>query len=29
VQTMPLHFGWGCSTFQTASLVHGIPIEGV
>ncbi len=26
VQTMPLHFGWGCSTFQTASHIHGIPI---
>ncbi len=23
VQTMPLHFGWGCRTFQTASHVHG------
>ncbi len=26
VQTMPLHFGWGCRTFQTASHVHVIPI---
>jgi hypothetical protein len=29
VQTMPLHFGWGCRTFQTSSHVHGIPIWGV
>ncbi len=29
VQTMPLHFGWGCRTFQTASCVHGIPLCGV
>ncbi len=29
VQTMPLRFGWGCRTFQTASHVHGIPIWGV
>ena len=29
VQTMPLCFDWGCRTFQTASHVHGIPIEGV
>ncbi len=29
VQTMPLCFGWGCRTFQTASHVHGIPIWGV
>jgi hypothetical protein len=26
VQTMPLRFGWGCRTFQTASHVHGKPI---
>ncbi len=26
VQTMPLCFGWGCSTFQTASHVYDIPI---
>ncbi len=26
VQTMPVHFGRGCRTFQTASHVHGIPI---
>ncbi len=26
VQTMPLHFGWGCRTFQTASHVHIIHI---
>ncbi len=26
VQTMPLHFGWGCRTFQTASHVHVIHI---
>ncbi len=26
VQIMPLHFGWGCRTFQTASHVHGISI---
>jgi hypothetical protein len=29
VQTMPLCFGWGCRTFQTASHVHGISIWGV
>ncbi len=28
VQTMPLHFGWGCRTFQTSSHVHGISIYG-
>ncbi len=26
VQTIPLCFGWGCRTFQTASHVHGIHI---
>ncbi len=26
VQTMPIHFGWGCRTFQTASHVHAIHI---
>ncbi len=26
VQTKPIHFGRGCRTFQTASLVHGIHI---
>ncbi len=26
VQTMPIHFGWGCRTFQTASNVHVIHI---
>ena len=26
VQTMPLCFGWGCRTFQTASHFHGIHI---
>jgi hypothetical protein len=26
VQTMPLHFGWGCRTFQTESHVHDIHI---
>ncbi len=26
VQTMPLRFGWGCGTFQTASHVHAIPL---
>ncbi len=26
VQTMPLSFGWGCRTFQTASHVHAIHI---
>ncbi len=26
VQTMPLRFGWGCRTFQTASHVQGIHI---
>ncbi len=29
VQTIPLHFGWGCWTFQTVSHIHGIPIWGV
>ncbi len=29
VQSMPLRFDWGCRTFQTASLVHVIPIWGV
>ncbi len=29
VQTMPLHFGWGCRTFQTASHVHVIHVWGV
>jgi hypothetical protein len=29
VQTMPLHFGCGCRTFQTASHVHAIHIWGV
>ncbi len=29
VQTMPLYFGWGCRTFQTASHVHAISIWGV
>ncbi len=29
VQTIPLHFGWRCRTFQTASHVHGIHIWGV
>ncbi len=29
VQTMPLHFDWGCRTFQTASHVHVIHIWGV
>ncbi len=29
VQTMPLHFGWGCRTFLTAFHVHAIPIWGV
>ncbi len=29
VQTMPLCFGWGCRTFQTASHVHVIAIWGV
>ncbi len=29
VQTMPLCFGWGCRTFQTASHVHVIHIWGV
>ncbi len=24
LQTMPLHFGWGCRTFQTASNIHAI-----
>ncbi len=28
VQTMPLHFGWGCKTFQTASLINVIHIWG-
>ncbi len=28
VQTIPLCFGWGCRTFQTASHVHVIPIWG-
>ncbi len=28
-QTMPLHFGWGCRTFQTASHVHVIHTWGV
>ena len=26
VQTMPLHFGWGCRTFQTAFHFNCIPI---
>ncbi len=26
VQTMPLHFDWGCRTFQTASWIHVIYI---
>ncbi len=25
-QTMPINFGWGCRTFQTASHVHVIPV---
>jgi hypothetical protein len=29
VQTMLLHFGWGCRTFQTAFFFHGKPIWGV
>ncbi len=29
VQTMPLHFDWGCRTFQTASHVHAIHIQEV
>ena len=29
VQTMPLHYGWGCRTFQTASHIHEIHIQGV
>ncbi len=29
VQTTPIHFGWGCSCFQTASHVHVIHIWGV
>ncbi len=29
VQTMPLRFGWGCRTFQTAFYVHVIHIWGV
>ncbi len=29
VQTMPLHFGWCCRTFQTAVHVHAIHIWGV
>ncbi len=29
VQTMPICFGWGCRTFQTASHVHVIHIWGV
>ncbi len=29
MQTMPLHFGWGCRTSQTASYVHVIHIWGV
>jgi hypothetical protein len=29
MQTMPLHFGWCCRTFQTASHVHVIAIWGV
>ncbi len=29
VQTIPIHFGWGCRTFQIASHVHGIHIGGV
>ncbi len=28
VQTMPLHIGWGCKTFQTPSHAHVIPIWG-
>jgi hypothetical protein len=29
VQTMPLHWGWGCRTFQSASHIHGIHMWGV
>ncbi len=29
VQAMPLHFDWGCRTFQTVSHVHVIHIWGV
>ncbi len=29
VQTMPLHYGWGCRTSQNASHVHNIHIWGV
>ena len=29
VQTIPLHNGWGCWTFQTAHHIHVIPIWGV
>ncbi len=29
VQTMPLRFGWGCRTYQTASHVHVIHTWGV
>ena len=29
VQNMPLHNGWGCRTFQTASHIHVIQIWGV
>ncbi len=29
MKTMPLHFGWCCRTFQTASHVHVIAIWGV
>ena len=29
VQTMPLHYGWGCITFQTASHIHILHIKGV
>ncbi len=29
VQTMPLRFGWGCGTFQTASHVHARYLWGV
>ncbi len=29
VQTMPLRFGWGCRTFETASHVFGISIWGI
>jgi hypothetical protein len=29
VQTIPLHNGWGCRTFQTAHHIYAIPIWGV